>query len=170
MNLHRSTGRRHVHSRQAVGGIALLETLVYVGVFFLVAGLAFSVFYRTEEQSRSLRRSADDIAASLSAGERWRADIRAASTPPVMAREALTIRHAAGEVHYFVRSNAVWRQVNDAEPLRVVDGVEAASFESDRREFAAAWRWNLELKRRRHSSRLRPMFTFSAVPQTKGAP
>ena len=39
-------------------GIMLIDCLVYVAVFFVVTGSAYSVFYRTFESSRLITRAA----------------------------------------------------------------------------------------------------------------
>lgn len=151
-------------------GATLLETLVYIPLFFLITSMAFTVFYRTNEQSRALRRSADDITGSLAAGERWRADVRAATQPPTLAEGKLVLKQGAAEVTYFMRSNVVWRQVSTARPERIISGVLASEFKMDQRQFTTAWQWHLELKKHRQTSNMRPLFTFTAVPPRRNAP
>ena len=152
--------------------MALIEVLVYIALFLVVAGMAFALFYRTEEQSRSLRRSAEDIAAVLKAGERWRADVRAALAPPSIDSAAdapgIRIRSREGEIRYFARDGAVWRKgpASNA-PVELLPRVQSTAFEKDQRQFVAAWRWTLELKKYRHQGSLKPVFTFIAVPEKK---
>src|SRR5213593_4873328 len=62
-------------------GIMLVDCLVYLAIWTVVVGLAFSAFFRCMSYSKNLARNADDIARALKAGERWRQDVRAASGP-----------------------------------------------------------------------------------------
>ena len=57
----------------------LIECLVYVLVFAILLGGATTVFYFCWDHSRAVIFTADDIASALHAGERWRADVRAAT-------------------------------------------------------------------------------------------
>ena len=59
----------------------LVDCLVYLAIWVVVVGLAFSAFYRCMSYSKNLARNADDIARALKAGERWREDVRAAAGP-----------------------------------------------------------------------------------------
>jgi len=60
-------------------GMLFLECLVYIGVFFVLTGLAFEAFYAGWDHHRNLDRNVTDIVRTLRAGERWRADVRAAT-------------------------------------------------------------------------------------------
>src|SRR5438105_12099409 len=62
-------------------GYMLVEALVYIGLSFLLLGVGFAAMYRCIDNSVGLRRSSDDITSALHAGERWRADVRAAVRP-----------------------------------------------------------------------------------------
>ena len=150
-------------------GISLIECLVYIGVFFLVSALAFSVYYRTLQSSRMISRSADDIAAAARTGERWRQDVRAATAAPRLENGAdgqvLVIPGKAGAVRYHVNGDDLLRQTNDsADWTRLMNGIKSSRMEPDRRARVAAWRWELELKPHRKSPRVLPLFTFEAVP------
>ena len=54
-------------------GFTLVECLVYVAVFGIIASLALAAFYRAREANRDLRRCAEDIVRAMQAGERQRA-------------------------------------------------------------------------------------------------
>jgi hypothetical protein len=149
-------------------GIALIEVIAYIGVFFVVVGLAYYLFFRTEEQSRSLRRSADDITAAMNAGERWRADIRAAVAAPVVdANGLMRIPQRGGEVRYSLRDGALWREAG-GRAAKILPQVQRSIFEKDSRERVTAWRCTVELRKRRHQATITPLFTFTAVPQPGG--
>src|SRR5258708_34193968 len=60
-------------------GYLLTEALVYIGLIFLLLGIAYGALYRLIDNSVALRRNADDIIRSVHAGELWRADVRAAT-------------------------------------------------------------------------------------------
>ena len=75
---------RHTTARippQWQQGIMLVDCLVYLAIWVVVVGLAFSAFYRCLSYSKNLARNGDDIARALKAGERWREDVRAATGP-----------------------------------------------------------------------------------------
>ena len=156
-------------------GFSLIECLVYIGVFFLVSALAFSVYYRTLDSSRLVSRTVDDIAPAVRIGERWRQDVRAATAAPRLENGAdgqvLVIPGQAGAVRYRVNGGALSRRADDAAgwtPL--LTGIMSSRMEPDQRARVAAWRWELELNPRRHSSRMRPLFTFEAVPAPGATP
>ena len=61
-------------------GYLLIEALVYIAVVVTLLGVAYAAMYRCVDRSFALRRNADDITSALHAGERWRADVRAATS------------------------------------------------------------------------------------------
>jgi len=154
--------------RKGAAGFTLIEAVVYIAMFFVVAGCAFATFYRTEEQSRLLRRSADDMAAVLTAGERWRADVRAATAAPVVlgerGRQGLRIARRDGDVSYYLWENSIWSERAGQRPVELVSHVKACEFERVQRQVVASWRWDVELQTRQKDPHVRPLFTFAAVP------
>ena len=142
--------------------------ITYVTLFFIVAGMAFALYYRSEERTRFLRRDADDIAAALKAGERWRADIRAAHAMPQADEKGIHLRNRTEDIHYFTRDNAVWRQVADRRPVLMLGNVKNSAMLKEQRQIVAGWKWDVELLTRQKNARVRPLFTFFAV-QEKGA-
>ena len=148
----------------------LSECLIYIGMFTLVVGLGFSAFYRTLEHSRDLRRNADDIVRALKAGERWRDDIRrATTTPTVFARDQITIldiRQASGVVSYTFDGGSIWRKTAQRDTAEeIIPGVKASQMQMDSRAHVKSWRWEVELSSRKKTPRVKPLFTFQAVPQ-----
>lgn len=156
-------------------GILLIECLVYLACFFAVAGAALAVFYQALDFSRDLRRNADDVARVLKAGERWRADIRAA-TSEIRVGEgpggyALEIPQRGGAVVYRFITNAVLRCAG--EPGRyeqVLPAAKECRFEREPRRHVTAWRWDVELPSRLKAARVCPLFTFTAVAPREAQP
>ncbi|HNQ87323.1 MAG TPA: hypothetical protein PKM73_01665 [Verrucomicrobiota bacterium] len=159
--------------RQA--GIMLIECLVYVSVLMVVIGVALASFYEVLSFSRHLRRNADDLARTVKAGERWRADIRQA-TGPVRLQTAdgttlLDIPVAGGTIHYLVVTNSVWRGTDPngrVEP--VLPAVATSRFIRDAGRHVAWWRWEVELPTRLKAARVTPQFTFAAVAAADATP
>jgi hypothetical protein len=155
-----------------------MEVLVYIGLVFVILGFGFTILYRCLDHSMVLRRSTEDIASALRVGERWRADIRAAHAAPRIEQSAdgpiLHLTGARGEIAYWYSANAVFRRTPAGAWSVVLDHVQSSRMESDSRSRVAAWRWELELQPQVKGSvkpgRVRPLFTFEAVPQTPAAP
>ena len=147
----------------------LVDCLVYLAVWGVVVGLAFSAFYRCLSYSTNLTRNADDIARTLRAGERWRADIREATSPPKLVAqdtgvEALQIPQKSGEVIYRFTDGAVLRRAGtNASWMPALSGVKSSRMARDERQRVVSWRWEIELKNRQRVARVRPLFTFQAV-------
>jgi len=160
-------------TREVRSGYMLIEALVYIGVSFLLLGIAFAAMYRCIDNSVGLRRSADDITGVLHAGERWRADVRS-TVRPIQVENLPTgqVLHLPGpqtEIVYHY-----WRGLYSTRWLRRVDAI------ADQRQFLnraarstpdpCCWRWELELKTRTKAGRIRPLFTFMAVPARTATP
>ena len=157
------------------GGYTIIECLVYGLVLWILLGVAYAAFYQCVENSVRLRRNADDIASALQAGERWRADVRAASGPIRLektdAEQILRLPGDRGEVAYHFTTNAILRRVDHGAWTRLLNHVQSSAMESDPRSNVTAWRWELELKpRSKRPGPVRPLFTFLAVPERVFAP
>ena len=121
----------------------------------------------------ALRRSADDIANALHAGDRWRADVRAAGNQVQLEDTAggqlLRLTGASNEVAYLFATNAISRRFGAGPWLRLLPNVKSSTMKSNPRQDAAAWCWELELATRTQGSvkpgHIRPLFTFIAVPE-----
>jgi hypothetical protein len=147
-------------------GITLIECLVYISALAVVFGLGLTAFYRSFENSAALRRNSDDIAQTLSVGERWRADIRAATQPPRFdsAQQTLHIPQPNGEVAYKFSEEKILRRATAGANWQVaLASVQQSEMIRDPRAHATAWRWELELKTRRQPALVRPLFTFTAA-------
>jgi hypothetical protein len=147
-------------------GISLVECLVYIGMFLAITGVAFSVFYKVWDNSKHLRRNADDIVQALHAGELWRADVRSA-TGPLESTEAaarLRIPTANGVVVYTFASGELHRQASGDAPEKVLLAhVKSSRMLSDARRHVTAWRWELELQPVQKNPKVLPLFTFESV-------
>jgi hypothetical protein len=162
-------GAREKITRQT--GILLIECIFYMGLFFLVTGIAFKLFYSCWDSTRAFRRNAEQIATTVRTGERWRADVRSA-TAPLRAEdspegEVLRIPHGGGEIDYRFSTGTLWRRAGgQSEWAQVLSGIKSCRMAPDRRQQSTAWRWELELAAHRKGARVVPLFTFEAVPQT----
>ena len=149
-------------------GILLIECLVYMGALFAVLGVAYSVCFGFWDNAIRLRRNADDIAAALRTGERWRDDVRAASGPLRVENSPygtlLHIPQKTREVVYLSHDGSILRWSDGTPWVPLLTNVKSSEMREDRRRQVAAWRWEIELMARRKSVRLRPLFTFEAVP------
>ncbi len=156
----------------------LVEVLAYLAVISVVLAVGYAAMYRAVERSVVMHRTADDIALALRTGERWRADVRTASQGIKVEKRAdgeLVLLMAPGDwIQYQYEGGALYRRLGTAPWVRLLSNVKASAMQEDPRPGVAAWRWELELqprgKGRTKPSRIRPLFTFLAVPQPKPQP
>jgi hypothetical protein len=156
-----STGRR-------AAGILLMECLVYLSVFTILLGIGTAAFYFCWDHSRALIFATDDIAAALHTGERWRADVRAATgkiaVETTAAGEVVRIPEAEKEVVYRFESGAVRREIPAVNLSQVLlPKVKSSQMQAEARAGVTAWRWELELTPRRKEAYLPLRFTFAAA-------
>ncbi len=149
-------------------GISLIEMIVYMALFVVVVGCATKTFFDCMDNTRALRRSADDVARALEIGERWRADVRGAVGAVQLtvndSMEQLRIPAPAGEVTYTFANGEVRRRASLTAPNTLwLSGVKSSQMQSDARGRVAAWRWELELKPARKEALVRPLFTFESA-------
>jgi hypothetical protein len=152
----------------------LTEALVYIGLVLLVLGAGYAAMSRCIDNSIALRRNADDLSSALHAGERWRADVRSATTPPRLETTAgeqmLYLSGTRGEVAYRFSANTLFRRRGAGVWSPVLTSVKTSAMQSDARQKVIAWRWELELQGRGKGTvkpgRVRPLFTFLAVPSS----
>lgn len=154
-------------------GYLLLECLVYIALIMGLLGVGYAAMYRCLDSSIALRRNMEDITSALRTGERWRADIRSATAPPrveaVQNGQLLHLESPRGPVTYRFGTNGVSLRVGEGTWMNLLPRVKSSSMSPDRREHVTAWRWELELQPRTTASvkpgRVRPLFTFIAVPK-----
>jgi len=151
----------------------LIEALVYIAVVFVLLGAGYAAMYRCIDRSLALRRNVDDITSALHAGERWRADVRAATSrirlEDTDAGQLLHLDGPGGAVAYRFATNAVTRRVGGGPWARLLPSVKASTMKADPRQHVTAWSWELEIQPRAVGSAkpgsVRPLFTFIAVPE-----
>ena len=163
MNAQLQFNRRHAPSR----GITLIECLVYIGALATVFGMGTAAFYHSSASSAALRRNADDIAQVLHVGERWRADVRAATQPVRFdaAEQILHLTHGETAVAYKFSANQILRRSRtDAPWVVILPRVAQSQMTPEPRAHVTGWCWELELKSIRDPAPIRPLFTFTAVP------
>ena len=149
-------------------GFTLVECVVYMALFAVVAGLGIAAFFHCRDSAESLRRTADDIVLTLQAGERWREDVRQAVAPLLFVEadgeQQVVIPQKTNRVAYRFSKQAVWRRTDtNAAWVPLLPKVKQSRMERDARAHVTAWRWEVEIKSRRPEARLRPLFTFEAV-------
>lgn len=166
MKLTRTNSRR-----RGAAGLMLLECLMYIALLGLVLGGATTAFYYCLGHSEALIGTTDQIASVVRAGERWRADVRAATGKITVETSATgeVVQIPAGKqvISYRFESGEVSRQpFASAKPLPLLANVKTAQTEMDDRGGVRAWRWELELAPLRKETHLPLRFTFEAA-QTK---
>jgi hypothetical protein len=161
-------GQRRRRGCSTASGVLLIECVVYAALFVVVTGVAYGAFYRCLTDARNLRRNAADIERVLQAGERWRADLRSARTRPSLearpGEQILHVPQSTNEIAYVFAGDTVWRRMPGREPEAFLTRVRQSEMVADARSQVTAWRWEVELKSAQKVVRLRPMFTFAAVP------
>ena len=153
---------------QRAQAFSLVECIVYMALFAVVAGLGFASFFHCRDSAESLRRTADDIVITMKAGERWREDVRRAVSPLQLVEadggQHLIVPHNASQVAYRFFQQTVWRRADtNSAWVPLLSKVKQSRMERDARQLVTAWRWDVELKTRQPEARLRPLFTFEAV-------
>lgn len=153
-----------------VAGFQLIEVMVYLAMLTVLLSVAYVAFDRALWRSEALRRSADDIARALRAGERWRADVRAATGPIRVERseegERVWIPGPHGVIAYERMTNALVRREAGAPAALLLARVKASAMSPESRERVTVWRWELELlPPTKRPVSVRPLFTFLAVPE-----
>jgi hypothetical protein len=156
----------------------LIEALVYISAIGILLGAGYIAMYHCIDGSVALRRNADDITSALHVGERWRADVRAATNQfrleDTAPGQLLHLEGASGEVVYCFATNTVSRRVGGGPWVRLLPNVKSSTMQADPRQHVTGWRWELELAPRTQGSvkpgRVRPLFTFTAVPARPSTP
>lgn len=144
----------------------LVDLMVYIALVMGVLILLGIVFGRAASQAGGLRQNIADIERAMKAGERFRADVRAA-TGEIHAEEGkIVIPAAGGEIRYDLTSTNVLRSRPGAErPEVLLSDIRNARIFADRLEHATGWRLEVELDQRQKTARMRPLFTFISTPE-----
>ena len=149
----------------------LVECLVYLAVFAILLGIGTASFYFCWDHSQALIYATDDIATALRTGERWRADVRAATGKITIETTAdgkrLRIPRGTNELIYSFNAGEVRRKfASSGFSESLLPAVKASQMVMDTRGPVSAWRWELELKPRRKETHLPLLFTFEAAAKT----
>ena len=145
--------------------IFLVQALVYLAVLATIGYLAFHFFFSLKKGARRVQSVADDVLSTMHVGEQWRADIRNANGPIVVDETSLTIPLSNDQaVRYRLDANEVIREAAGRRGTSVLKDVARSRFVRDEREHITAWRWELELQPNGPNPRVKPLFTFLAVP------
>jgi len=159
---------QNISRARGASGVLLIECLVYVFVFAILLGGATTVFYFCWDHSRAVIFTTDDIASALRAGERWRADVRAATGKITVETnatgEVARIPEGARTVFYRFESGEVRRQISTSDYQELLLAkVKTSEMKLDARGAVSAWRWEVELLPRRKEANLPLLFTFEAA-------
>jgi hypothetical protein len=149
-------------------GILLIECLVYIAVFGILLGGGTAVFYFCWDHSKALMYATNDITAALHAGERWRADVRAAtgniSIATTATGEVARIPEPKTEVVYRFDAGEVRREIPALHLSQLLlPKVKSSQMTAEAHDSVSAWRWELELSERRKETHLPLLFTFEAA-------
>ena len=146
----------------------MMECLVYISVFAILLGGATTVFYFCWDHTQAVVYTTDEIASALHAGERWRADVRAATgkitIETSVTGEVVRIPEDARTVSYRFESGQVSRQISGpGTPQVLLAKAKTSEMKLDTRGAVSAWRWEVQLLPRRKEANLPLLFTFEAV-------
>jgi uncharacterized protein YndB with AHSA1/START domain len=152
-------------------GILLIECLVYIAVFAIFLGGGTAAFYFCWDHSKELLYATNDITTALHAGERWRADMRAAtgniSVTTTATGEVVRIPEPKMEIVYRFEAGEVRRETPALHQFQLLlPKVKNSQMTAEARGSVSACRWELELSERRRETHLPLLFTFEAA-QTK---
>lgn len=153
-------------------GFSLIECLIYIIVLLVVFELALEAYLRTQTQTTRLARNASDIIHAVQTGEQWRDDVRQATGALrwLEAKQELQIPLGNRAIVYAFRDGAIWRSLQPGElGEKLLPAVKTSRMLEDKRREVTAWRWDLELATPQHVARVRPVFSFLAVPSGKEA-
>jgi len=156
-------------------GISLVQCLVYIALLGVLISIGGYTVAKAWDQSRGLAHNTDDIQKTLSIGEHWRSDIRAATGRIVStsskSNQTVIIPTRAGEVAYEFRDGQLSRRADkSAAWVCLYETVQASQMSPFAQDNVMAWRWEIELKSSYKKVRIRPQFTFTAVPTPKDLP
>jgi hypothetical protein len=176
MNLHPSiasprTRRRHSSGRPTAA-FTIPELLIYIVSLLAVSAVAFTALNRMWSATGRMAATADDSTACLRAGERWRHDLRAASTPPRIEENGSVciLQSGSQRVAWFHFQGRLWRQAGSLPAAVWCERVESCRFTPDPRKHVPAHRLELALFKRSPRSPLPLQMDFVAVPTATIAP
>ncbi len=151
------------------GGASLIECLVYIAVFALLLAGGTAAFYFCWDHTRAVIFTAREIDSTLTVGETWRKDVRAAtgkiSVLATPTGETVRIPEHDKDVYYRFTGDVLLREIPAQKHSRVLlEKVKFSEIKPDGRADVTAWRWELELQPRRKEAQFPLRFTFAAAP------
>lgn len=163
--------RPHISNRRSRTGMLLIECLVYMTVFVILFSLGTAAFYLCWNHTRSVISTTDQIESALHAGERWRADVRAATGKISMETtpNSETVRIPVGTkaVIYHFENGELRREIPaQKRSFTMLAKVRTSEMKPELRDGVTAWRWELKLTPRQSKTHFPVLFTFEAVPSS----
>ena len=172
----------HVDGRR---GVTLIEMLVYIVLFSAFMLVVFETYFSSKTVARGIQGKASAIFQVMYAGERWRQDIRDATSPPQIIQSSLPnpddlpdnielsslkIIKPSETNWYTFRGGHVFR-MSSLLPTKwelVMDKVDSSKMVEEQRGEVTTWRWEVELKAKKVP--IQPLFTFLSVPKKPKSP
>lgn len=143
--------------------------MIYISLLAVIFALSYKALYRVMDNSKSLRKNAEQIIACLRAGEQWRADIRNAGNiaAPPSDPAGLKIQQKNGEIVYRLSEASDLVRVDPEKGAQVLlTGVKTLEWIKEARKEISVWRLEIELKSARDNPKARPLFSFISVAGT----
>jgi hypothetical protein len=159
---------RTITKTRRTAGILLTECLVYMAVFTILASVGLAAFYFCWDHTRAVIAATDDIAATLRAGEHWRADVRRATGKITIetgtSGEVVRLSEPGKVIVYRFEAGEVRRELSTLKnPQLLLPKVKTSQMTTEVRGGVTAWRWELELAERQPEMHLPLRFTFEAA-------
>ena len=160
--------------------VTLIEMLVYIVLFSAFILVVFETYFSSKTVARGIQWKASAIIQVMYAGERWRQDIRDATSPPQIIQSSLPNPDDLSDIielttlkiikpsetnWYTFRGDHVFR-MSSLLPTKwelVLDKVDSSKMVEKQRGEVTAWRWEVELKAKKVP--IQPLFTFLSVPK-----
>ena len=161
-------------------GVTLIEMLVYIVLFSAFMLVVFETYFSSKTVARGIQWKASAIIQVMYAGDRWRQDIRDATSPPqiiqsslpnpddlpvIIELTSLKIIKPSETNWYTFRGGHVFR-MSSLLPIKwelVMAKVDSSKMVEEQRGEVAAWRWEVGLKAKKVP--IQPLFTFLSVPK-----
>ena len=161
-------------------GVTLIEMLVYIVLFSAFMLVVFETYFSSKTVARGIQGKASAIIQVMYAGERWRQDIRDATSPPQIIQSSLPNPDDLSDIieltslkiikpsetnWYTFRGDHVFR-MSSLLPIKwelVMAKVDSSKMVEEQRGEVAAWRWEVGLKAKKVP--IQPLFTFLSVPK-----
>lgn len=160
--------RTNMSASRQLGGVTLIECLVYVAVFAILLGIGTASFLMCWDHTQATMFTANEIESTLRAGECWRTDVRAAtgtiSIQTTETEEIVKIPAGGKEIIYHLAGGELQRETSPQTSTRLLLAkVKTSAMRSEIRNGVNAWRWDIELAPNRKDAHIPLLFTFEAA-------